>query len=70
MQKQYTTVKDLVYSDLSERSIEQVKGMSQNSIDNYFWTLQTKKAHLCATPLKLATVNRYVEMYLKKQLTK
>lgn len=65
MSKQYTTVKDLVFTDLKKRDFSDVKDISQNHIDGYFQDLVRTKAHLCATSIKFSTVNRYVERFIK-----
>lgn len=68
-QKTYSTVKELVYKDLEQYSISQVQSISQLTIDKYFTGLVQSKAHLCAKPLKLGTVNRYVEQFLSTKNT-
>lgn len=65
MQKQFTTVKDLVFNDLKNKTVDEIETISQIEIDGYFQRLQRTKAHLCAKSLKFSTVNRYVEKYLK-----
>lgn len=63
--KQFKTVKALVDKDLETKTVEEIETISEVNIDEYFQKLQRTKAHLCSRALKLSTVNRYVEKYLK-----
>lgn len=64
----YSTVKQLVFSDLNNKvdaGID-VQFISETSIDAYFQELVRTKGHLSPKPLKLGTVNRYVEYFVKQ----
>ncbi len=69
MNKKYTTVKQLVTEDLAKYSLEAVKAISENTIDRYFSELVQTKGHQAPQPLRLGTVNRYVERYIKANTT-
>jgi hypothetical protein len=64
--KTYIYVSDLVTADLKERQERgvDINAISKNGIDGYFQTLVREKGHLAPRPLKLGTVNRYVEHFV------
>lgn len=68
------TVGSLVNKDLRLKleqgwSVGQIKAMSQNSIDSYCLNFRLEYAHLLAYSFKDATVNRYVEKFIKANKT-
>ena len=67
MSKQFTTVRELVNSDLRQKLDlgVSIKTISSEKIDLYFQDLILTKGHLSPIPLKLGTVNRYVEKFVK-----
>lgn len=67
MSKKFTFVSELVYADLKEKQDRgiNVQAISENAIDGYFQDLVRTKGHLSPIPLKLGTVNRYVEHFVK-----
>lgn len=64
----YNTVKELVFDDLKEKQSQgvDIRYISYFEIDGYFQELVRTKAHLVHKALKLGTVNRYVEYFVKK----
>ena len=67
MSNKYTRVIELVYADLRAKQENgvSVQSISECTIDGYFQELVRTKGHLSPIPLKLGTVNRYVETFLK-----
>jgi len=67
MSSKFTHVWELVYADLKAKQElgVSVRSISENTIDGYFQELVRTKGHLSPIPLKLGTVNRYVEKYVK-----
>lgn len=65
--KTYETVSALVNTDLLQK-VEKginIRAISETGIDGYFQDLVRTKGHLSPIPLKLGTVNRYVERFVK-----